>query len=183
MRNNVITIFLLILSAGIFYIYIEPRYQNVQTLIITKGEYTAALEKGGEVATTRDELLTKYNSISKDNMTRLERILPNNLNTVKLVADMNSVAGRHGITIRNIGVTEPVADNGQEVATLEHKKQYQTTTIHFQFDSSYQNLKLFLRDLEKSLQLIDVQTIKLSHTSDTSDIFSYDVMIQTYWVR
>lgn len=183
MKSNIVTIFLVILSAGIFYIYIGPHYQNVQTLIVTKGEYTDALKKGGEVADTRDALLTTYNSISKDDMTRLEHILPTNLNTVKLVADINSVAGRHGITIRNVGVTEPLADNAQEVATTEHIKKYQTTIIHFLFDASYPNLKSFLVDLEKSLQLIDVQSIRLTHASDSSDLFSYEVTIQTYWVK
>lgn len=183
MKSNIITIFLFILSAGIFYIYIQPHYKSVEGLIITKGEYTDALQKGDEVSKTRDTLLTNYNSISKENMLRLERILPTNLNTVKLIADINDVAGHHGITIRNIGVTEPIADNGQEVSTTEHKKQYQTTTIHFMFDASYSNLKAFLGDLEKSLQLIDVQNIKLSHAGDSTELFTYDVAIQTYWIR
>ncbi len=183
MKNTFTTIFLVILSVGVFYLYVEPQYTKVQDLIIQKTEYKDALDKAEQVAIKRDELLTEYNSISKANMTRLDRILPVNLNTVKLVSDINSVAGRHGITIRSVGVTEPVADNAREVATGATKKPFQTTTIHFLFDADYIKLKSFLRDLEASLQLIDIQTIKISKITDLTGMYSYDVSIQTYWIK
>lgn len=183
MRNIFTTIFLVILSVGLFYVYVQPQYGKVQDLIIQKTEYKDALDKAAQVAEKRDELLTQYNSITKENMTKLDHILPVNLNTVKLVADINSIGGRHGITIRNVGVTEPVADNAREVSTGASKKPFQTTTIRFLFDADYSKLKSFLRDLEASLQLVDIQSIKISKIADLSGIYSYDVALQTYWIK
>jgi len=183
MKNSFTTIFLVILSVGVFYVYVQPQYTKIQDLIIQKTEYKDALDKAEQVAVKRDELLKEYNAISKENMTRLDRILPLNLNTVKLVADINSVGGRHGITIRNVGVTEPIADNAREVATGATKKPFQSTTIRFLFDADYNKLKDFLRDLEASLQLIDIQSIKISKITDLSGMYSYDVSIQTYWIK
>ena len=151
-------ILLITLSLGLFYLHVSPRYQSIQTLMTEEVQYKNALAKAGELQDRRDQLLTKYNGFSKSDSDRVKRLIPDTVNTVKLVADMNSIAGKYGITIKSIVTTQQKVDDSQAVGgkgTAAPKKPYQTTLITFAFTSTYQNLVQYLKDLEKSLQLID----------------------------
>lgn len=178
----IMPILLIVVSVGLFYLHIDPRYETVRGLILEKNQYEEAILKAEELSSVRDELLTKYNALPKEDLAKLERLLPTNLNTVKLVADISSIGGPYGIAIRSINVKEQATDVGQSVETLEKVKPYQTTVISFKFSSTYPNLVSFLKDIEKSLQLVDVRSVTFS-TNDNSNLSDYDVTIQTYWLK
>jgi Tfp pilus assembly protein PilO len=184
--KSILPLLLIAVSVGLFYLHIDPRYMQVQTLLGQKSEYSAALAKSEELQQKKNALLNQYNNLSKDDLARLEKLLPNNLNTVKLVADIDGIAGKRGITVRSVRVTEQQADRSQQVSTDPSAKPYQTTVVSFRFSATYDNLVMFLRDLEQSLQLIDVKTITFQAKNDKDDkagIYDYDVSFQTYWIK
>ena len=152
-------------------------------------QYNNALTKAGELENRRDELLTKYNSFPADDISRLKRVIPDTVNTVKLVADMNTIAGKYGITIKNITTTQQTVDDSQAIGgkgAAAPKKPYQTTLTSFSFNATYANLMLYLKDLEKSLQLIDVQSVAFQVPSDeagNAGIYPYIVSFQTYSLK
>lgn len=178
---------LIAVSVGLFYIHIDPYYKQIETLQAQKAEYDAALAKVDELQQQKVRILDAYNSLPKFDLARLDRLLPEKLNTVKLVADMDGVAGKYAITVSNIKVTEEVVDRAQEVGGGELKP-YRTTQVSFLFSASYENMVAFLKDLERSLQLIDIQTIAFE-TSDSEDAESnlgltdYQVSFQTYSIQ
>jgi Tfp pilus assembly protein PilO len=184
--KSLMPITLVVISLGLFYLHISPQYDGVKVLMAQEGEYQEALEKTEELANRRDELLTTYNSFSQDNLNRLARILPTEVNTVKLVTDLNALAGRYQTTLRRIEVMEEVVDNGQVIALDgDGPKLYYTTTISFQFSSSYENLVLFLKDLERSLQMVDVKSVTFDAPDEqtVTGLYDYSVSIQTYWLK
>jgi Tfp pilus assembly protein PilO len=180
--KSLMPILLIGVSIGLFYIHIDPMYTEVKAVMKQKSEYSDALEKAVELQGVRDELLTKYNALPKDDLLRLERLIPTDLNTVKLVTDIASIAGPYGIVPERISVKEAISDTGQEI-TEAVQKPYQTTNISFTFSSTYPNLVLFLKDLEKSLQLVDVRSITFSVPEEDTDIYEYSVSIDVYWLK
>ena len=184
--RNILPIILIVISIGLFYFDIAPQYTTVETLMAQKSQYADAITKVQEVSTLRDELLTKYNGFSADNIARLERLVPENINTVKLVSDLNSVAGTHGITIKSVSVSDDIVDTSQTVPdTTAPQKPYNTTTISFKFDSTYPDLVTFLQDLEHSLQVVDVKAVTFQVPPDNvnTGVFEYAITIQTYYLK
>lgn len=176
-------IILILISVGLFYLHISPRYHEVQNLQDQQKQYKDALARASELGSVRDTLLTKYNSFSQSDLARLERIVPEKVNTVKLIADTDSIAGRYGITIKSITASEQPVDNNQSVVTsATPAKAYKTTVITFKFSATYPNFVLFLKDLEKSLQLIDVEKVTFDVPSDASSkgLYDYTASIDTY---
>ena len=110
-------------------------------------------------------------------------MIPTNFNTVKLITDIASIGANYGIAVKNIQIKEENSDNAQEISLGGQKKSFQTTLITFKFSSNYQNLELFLKDLESSLQLIDVRSIAFNIKEDNSPIYDYTVSLQAYWVK
>ncbi len=181
-------IVLIVISVGLFYLHISPRYAQVQTLRSQQSQYKDALDRVDNLGVTRDQLITKYNTFSPDNLTRLERFLPDKVNTVKLIADIDNVAGRYGIAIRSVTTSDQDVDNAQAIATeASAEKPYKTTQVTFRFTSSYPNLVLFLKDLEKSLQMVDVKSVSFvvaqASSQPNSGLSEYQIAIHTYSLK
>lgn len=184
--RNLLPIILIVLSIGLFYLYINPSFMNVQTLIGTEHQYQDALSKASELGARRDQLLTKYNSFSQDEINRLNRILPDSVDTVKLITDLDSVAGKYGITLHSINVTQALLDNSQSINTNEASTTpYNTTTINFGFSATYPNLVLFLKDMEKSLQMVDIKSVSFDVPQGglSANMYNYNVSLDTYSLK
>ena len=181
--KRLLPLLLIVVSAGLFDLYVSPQYTTVKSLIEQKRQYSDAIEKAKELQVMRDELLTKYNALPKEDLAKLDRLLPQNINTVKLVADIASIGANYGLTVHDIVVKEVAADNAQEISLGGQKKTFQTATIAFKFSTSYPKLILFLKNLESSLQLIDVKNVSFDTKDDDGELLDYSVIIQTYWVQ
>jgi|SRR3989344_2708567 len=175
---------LIAVSIALFYVYIDPRYENIKTLTEQKREYSNALNKAGELSNVSQELLSQYNSLSQADLLRLEKLIPDNLNTIKLITDIDNIAGKYSIAVSGISVRESSSDPSQQIVTDGSEKPYQTAVISFSFSATYSNLVSFLRDLERSLQIIDVKSLAFkADATNASGIYDYEVSINTYWVK
>lgn len=180
--RSLMPILLIAVSLALFYVFIDPRLQVVRDLVEEENQYQEAIVKAEELMVIRDQLLTQFNSIPDVDLDRLERIVPDSINFVKLVADIDSVAGQHGIAIRGIDIDE-VLDQSLGIGDSASLKPYLSSTVSFSFVSSYEDLVSFLTDLEKSLQMIDVKSITFSAEGENSRLYSFNVSFDTYWLR
>ncbi len=184
--KSIVPAFLIAVSIGLYYLYINPHYATVQNLKTESGQYQLALDKAHELENQRDVLLTKYNNFSQDDITRLNRILPDKVNTVKLVTDIDAIAKQYGIAIRSVSVSQTVTDNSQTIQVgAGPERAYNTTTIAFKFSSTYPNLVSYLKDLEKSLQMIDIQYVRFEvlESDLNTGVHAYEVSFNTYWLK
>jgi len=183
MIKSLTPVLFIVLAIGLFYTFINPHYEKVRSLSKEAGEYREALTKADELRAVRDNLLTQYNSIPSEDVMKLKRIIPDSVNTVKLVTDLDDIAGKYGITIRNISVTQEEVDNSIGVTDANTSKPYGTTIITFKFVTTYNNLISYLQDIERSLQLVDVTSVTFSSGASTNQTYDYTVSIQTYWLK
>ena len=163
--------------------HIDPRYQNVKLLQAQENQYQEALDKARELLVVRDELLTKYNNLPQSDLERLNRVVPDKVNGVKLVTDINEIAGKYNIPIKSIKVSEELIDNSNQIVDPVAAKPFLTTSIDFKFSAEYADLVSFLKDLEKSLQVVDVRSVSFGALTEKSGQYDYDIAIHTYWLK
>jgi Tfp pilus assembly protein PilO len=175
-------ILLIVISIGIFYLYINPNYTNIRTLLSQRSDYQTALANIEQVKQLRDSLETQYSNISPDDINRLNKVIPQNLNVVKLTADLDSMASKHAMSLRNVRVTEEASDSSTGITTKDSNP-YKTTTMSFSVLGTYPSFVSFISDMEKSLQLIDVRTVDMKIASTQGNIMQFDLTIQTYWIQ
>src|SRR4051812_6883066 len=108
MNSNVTPFLLILLSAGLFYVYINPQYAEINQLNAKEAEYVSALDKVQQIQQIRTDLLTKYNNFSPDNLHKLETLLPDNVDSVRLALDLSTAAKKYNISIKNIRVDKPL---------------------------------------------------------------------------
>ena len=108
-------------------------------------------------------------------------MLPDNVDTVRLALELDSIASRYGVAIRDVRVGDEAGQNADGPILPENSLPYQKVIVSFQFTSNYENAKRFLSDMEKNLRIMEIKS--LSFKSDDSGLYTYNVAIETYWLK
>lgn len=181
--RSLMPILLIVVSVGLFYVFIDPRLQVARELSDEASEYKEAIQKANDLMVVRDELLTQYNSISSNDIERLKRIVPDSVDLVKMVADIDTIAGDLGIAIQSVETTEEVVDDSLGINDPASLRPYLTADVSLKFITDYPNLILFLKELERSLQMIDIKSVTFSAGTSQNNLYDFSVSFQTYWLR
>lgn len=180
MKNNT-AIILLLLSVGLFYTFTNVQYQYVRELQTLSNEYQSVLKNVSAIVSLRDNLVVTYSAIPKIETERMGKVLPDNIDIVRLALDLDSMASRYGISIKSIQTSVGVSRDASLIVLPEYANNYEVATVSFSFISTYENFKGFLADIEKSLRIMDVKSI--SFQISDSGFYEYRVSIETYWLK
>jgi len=180
MTRLIIPLILIAAAIGLFVIYINPTYQSIKDLSTQVASYQDALDKSLELRTVRGALLAKRNTFSDEDVLKLERILPDNVDNIRLIIDINNIAAQHNLSITKVQLGE-VSDSSRSrsaTAVGSSGDPVGSVQIGFSISASYDDFLAFLHDLEHSLRIVDVQRISFRH-SGLSATDSYDFQIRT----
>lgn len=180
MKNNS-TIVLLLLSVGLFYTFTNAQYQDVKKLNILVSDYQNVLQNVAAIAELRDVLLSDYGTVPKMEIDRLNKVLPNNIDNVRLALDLDSMAARYGVSIKNIKTTTEAGGNAGLIILPEYASPYEKVTVSFSFVASYEDFMGLLVDIEKNLRIMDINAISFQATE--SGLYDYLVSADTYWLK
>ncbi len=97
MRQLLIPIILVAVAIGLFVLYTNPSYQAVKALQAQVSAYDDALNTSQELRTTPRRKNRRVQHLLGDDKQRLQRILPDNIDNIHLIIDINSIAARHGL--------------------------------------------------------------------------------------
>src|SRR3989338_5996455 len=192
--NNLTATILLLASLGLFFGYINPAYRketgsdavekkSVRELTTERAEYRAALQKTREIELARIGLLAKYNGIAAANREKLERMLPDHSDTVRLVIDINTIAAAHGVTLRNITVVDGVSGGASARAGAigPSEKLYETIELAFGIRGAYEDIRSFLEDIEKNLRVID--PVSVGFAAPQGEAYDVSMTVRTYRLK
>lgn len=173
-------IILIAASIGLFFFQINPNYSDVKVLRAQSGQYDHALDVAEELKKIRGELATKLASFSEEELVSLEHFMPEQLDTVRIILDIDGIASMHNIQLKEIKTSEgvkPAPGAANQPQTI-----YSTTAVSFSFTTAYNNAQLFIRDLERSLRLVDVSSVSIKPTAGKGGGYDFSMTLNTYWV-
>jgi len=177
--SNIISIVLIVASFAAFFGYVDPTYVSIKELNVEKSDYTRALDNSKQLQAERDKFLEKYNAVAFADRDKLLKLLPDNIDNVRLIIDIDEMAREYGIPIGNFSANT----SSEESAVIgANQAAYGTLTLSFSVTASYNTFLAFMRDLERSLRIIDITKISFA-ASETGQVYDYDVTIKTYWLK
>ncbi|MBI5645221.1 type 4a pilus biogenesis protein PilO [Candidatus Kaiserbacteria bacterium] len=189
MGRTIIAVVGFVLAGAIFFLYTKPTYDGVQGTRNQIAQYDAALQKAAELQQLKQSLLARYNAFDPAQVDRLQKLLPDHVDNVRLILDLDNIAGRHGMAIQNVVVSTPQRSDGRETAvgTISASKQkYDSLTMKFTTQGTYQSFQEFLNDLETSLRIVDLASLKVARSDATragEPLYSFDITLRTYWLK
>ncbi len=95
-------IFLIGVGVGGFILITKPIYADIEALQKEGAAYEQALQNSANLQKERDRLTTKLNSFSPDDLAKLEKMLPNTVDNIKLILEIQEQASNQGIVVKNV---------------------------------------------------------------------------------
>ena len=191
--NLFISILLIIISVGIFFTYIDGEYQEILEKKKIKQGYVDQEFKTNQIIKERRELITQYEKIDPEVITKgLNKLLPDYVDNVELVVDIERIIKGEGIPIRIDDISLTTVDNTNNKdqegkIEFEENKNYNNIIVGFSFVTKYEIFKRFMVTIKESLRVFDVVSVNFSPQSDSAgkagDNFKFDIQLRTYWLK
>ncbi len=179
--KSISSILLIVAAIAIFVMYTNPQYADIKVLQSQAADYNKALDQSKTLLAERDNLSKVYNQISPDSLDKLNKMVPSSVDNIRLVIDINGIAARRGLALKNISVDK--ADSAKTVSTLgPNASGYGSINLSFDVTAPYGTFIDLMKDLEQSLRLVDVNSVSFTST-DKGDTYDYSVSVRTYWLK
>lgn len=192
MLRFIFPVVLVAISLGLFLIVTNPIYKSTKALRIEEVKYAEALANANELEKRRDELVQRYNEFAASDVERLRKLLPDNVDNIRLILEIDYIASRYGMSLSNVNFevdrkkdesTDEVVNEGGEALAGEDQD-IASFELGFSVQAPYETFITFIKDLETSLRIVDIQSIQFDSTvSESKDFYKYDVKIKTYWLK
>lgn len=193
MTRTILAILGLAVAGGIFFFYTQPTYNTMQTTQAQNSEYDQALSKAAELQQLKQSLLSRYNSFNPSDINRLQSMLPDQVNNIQLILDLDNMAGHDGMALQNVVINDPGANqaNATAISSISTgSAKYDSLTMQFTTQGTYDQFKQFLDDLQSSLRIVDLVSLTIAPTSASTQAspaaqpaYTYNMTIKTYWLR
>ena len=190
-----LTIILFFLAAAILlgFFYIRPEWQRFRILNQEAGELEETSGKFDALIANRDKLLETVNSISKNDLARLDQILPQGPRSSDFLTALEALSIENGVSLRRIDLVTPDAQKPESstrsagsqprpsatAALPGQRPGVEALPFSVQVAGSYGAFKKFLAALERNLRLIDVDEISFS--AEKGDNLEFSLKAKTYY--
>ena len=181
-----------------FFLFTNPLYGDITKLRDQSVSFNEALDNSKSLEAERDKLTEKYNSIDPNNLAKLQKLLPDSVDNIRLILEVEGVASPYGMVLKDVkyDTTTPTATTTTgSAAAKTNSTDYGTWNLEFSTKGTYSNFLNFLEDLEKNLRIVDISSIDFSSdngalnaasstsSSTSSDTYTYSFKIKTYWLK
>lgn len=189
--SRLFPVLLILLAVGLFLGYVNPTYTgSITTLSREIHDYDRALASAKQFKEKEVQLTAERNAISPEALSRLQAYLPDSVDNVQLILDLNSLAARSGVSLSNFEIEDsrPVSADASggaiaESGALPLEQLGPTDSLRLSVTArgTYDSFRTFLGAIEGSLRPLDV--VDLEVKDSTTGVYSYSVTFRLYWLR
>lgn len=196
MIRNIISIILIIISIAIFFVFVNPMFQEINAMKKQTSSFEKALVNSNELEKKRNELVTKSSSIPREDLNRLNKLVPDAVDNIRLILEIEEIAHNHGMYLKDVSDDDNTKTDVKAVTpatAIDTKKQvnkdYGTWNLGFSVEGDYKDFLGFVEDLENNLRIVDISSIKFLSDSSSlgsktkTDVYRYSFKIKTYWLK
>lgn len=109
---------------------------------------------------------------------KLEKLLPDHFDNIRLIMDIDAIASKYNVLIRKVDVSNA---GSTESGLGKNTDSYNSLSLDFTIEATYDNFQRFLDDLTNSLRMVDVTN--LSFQASSLNLFRYSLSLKTYWLK
>lgn len=188
------------IAITVFFMFTDPIYTDTGILRTEVASYNEALNNSKILENERDKLTAKFNTIDPDNILKLQKFLPENVDNIRLILEIEKIASPYGMVLKNVrynatntNVAVPVATTPETQvsgAAVVAPSNYEVFDLEFSTSGSYSDFVSFTKDIESNLRMVDISSIDFSSDASnansktaSSEIYSYNFKIRTYYFK
>ncbi len=176
-----------------FFMLTNPLYKNISLEREQVASYNEALNNSKALEAERDKLTQKYNSFDPENLIKLQKLLPDNVDNIRLILEIEKIASPYGMVLKDVKYDATKKDATSQAITQKAEnslhKDYDVWNLEFSTQGTYNNFVNLIKDLENNLRIVDISSIQFSSNasmglnSSLSEAYKYNFKIKTYWLK
>ncbi len=180
MTRFLFPLLIIVLSVVAFFSLGRPLIDEIGVLKTEKADLVAGEESLRQLLARQNELLNLYNQFSDEQIEQIDKFLPDNIDHVRLIIDINGIADRYNLKLSNIGIKSAEASADEGEASGEDLIDQDSVILSFSVTATYGLFKQLMDDLAQSLRLLDLTGLSFSATE--TGLYNYNVEVRTYWL-
>lgn len=197
MNSRITPILAILITLAVTLVYTRPTWNGpISDLRDRIDSYDAALVAAERFAEKEAELTRARAAIPPESLARLQAFLPDGVDNVQLILDLDALAARSGVTLSDFDIkglegegttdgatptipTQPVVPNARGV--LSDSSPIDSVELTMSATGSYTAFRRFLTGIEQSLRPMDL--VSLSVDESETGVYTYDLTLRIYWLR
>ncbi len=183
MSKNLLNLLLIVATFALYYLAIGPLYTgtggvwqpaaSVQSLRTLNSQYDETLSQADSLFTQAETLRGQYSRISNDQKDKMKIMVPDTIDKVRLLSEVHAIGVQSGLILSELAYSE-----GQTLATGRS-----SAGVSFAVKTTYPQFKALMGTLEKSLRLFSVQSVTFSAPEQEGSPTTYQVKLETYFIK
>lgn len=165
---------LLLASGTAAYYFIFPSYENLKVLEKENEALLAVVDEMKGLVDKKNELYDLYNSVSEGDRKKINELVPSNPKLAEYLVKLDILTSRNGVSFSSVNFGDP---SGAPDAP------YMTSVLSLALSGSYETFKIFLKDLEKYVRIIDVDSFGFSAPAEQGAPLSVSFSARTYQAK
>ena len=182
MMSRVFPLFAFAIALAIFFVYVNPTWTG--SIAATQASIkvdTQALAAASSYSARQNQLASERNAIDPANLSRLTTLLPDSVDNVGIILDLNALAAKVGLSLSSADVSAPSSNTNAPATVSAGTAPVGSVDLVLSAVGTYSALQQFLSGVESSLRLLDVQNLSVKG-SDTG-VYTYQITLRLYWLR
>jgi Tfp pilus assembly protein PilO len=183
MIRTITPIFSIVIAVVVFMFFTKPMFAEIKSLQGKTEQYEDAANKAQELNAALAEKLSNKRSYSTENLERLNALVPESINEVTVLTDLNELARTHNMLFGNINVeeedtTEVDVDPGKAISQTISYHDITSTSLSFSLIGTYDQFKAFLADVERSLVMMEV--VEIEFMAGEGNLQQFEVTVNLF---
>ncbi|MEK7504783.1 MAG: type 4a pilus biogenesis protein PilO [Patescibacteria group bacterium] len=177
-------ILFLIIAGIIFFQLTDPVLGQIDKWQEKKTALEEGLKSAQDLIERQNALIAERNEISDEQFERLDKLIPEQVDNVRLIIEMGRIGSRNGMPMRNVTVTTGTKDGEEPALVLPEgdvKNQLNEVDISFTVSGSYPLFKSFMKNLADNLRILDINSFSVK--AGEGSLYDYNVGLTTYWLK
>lgn len=184
--KNIFSIIVILISLSSFIFIVKPQYEQIKKMEKQDTELEQVLVNARKLQSLRDSLLKKRKELSARDIRRLEKLIPESADNVKLIIEFENIAAKYGLEIQTASAQKD--EKGKGAANKSsgqnfdiESRDYGVIALDFSITGGYSEFISFLTDVEDNIRISDIRNLSIS-ASETGE-YEFAISVETYWLK
>lgn len=183
---------LILLSVLVSIFWTYPMWNEISDIKVKNSEILSISDRINALAKRRDEIQAQFNSLSQDDHAKLDEFFPKNKELGLFILNIDKIASSNGMILKKINASENEKSEQKSQRKLGNEGGDEFSDFPFQISvsGSYNSFLAFMKALEKSRRLVDIDSLSFDSGSAAvdgkiikSDFYEYSISAHTYWKK
>ncbi len=184
MNSRILPSIATLIAIGIFFAYVNPTWNgSIASLKADIAFDDEALAAAKQYSAQQNQLAASRDAIDPANLAAVSILLPDSVDNVGLILDLNALAARSGLSVASIDVVtgDSTARSQSSGALPATADLVGSVDLSLSAVGTFTALQTFLVGVEKSARLLDVRDLVVRGSN--TGVYDYQMTLRLYWLR